>query len=317
MKAAPLLRAWMHRLRAQGVRFHMRHRWLGWTTQGHVIFDTPHGALQTSAAATVLALGGGSWARLGSNGAWVDLLRQRNLAVHDLVPSNCGFEVEWTDYFRTRFAGAPLKSVALHWDDRTSGQPSQPRYQRGEFVITSHGVEGSLVYAASAALRTTLQAQGPVTVHVDLLPDRTLEFVVAEVTRPRGTRSLSTHLKSRLGLEGVKVALLHEVLSRDDLHNPHVLAQTIKALPLVLQRTRPLDEAISSAGGVCFDDLTSDLMVKQVPGLFCAGEMLNWEAPTGGYLLTACFATGRAAGLGAAHWLYRGSTSNPSTLRPS
>lgn len=302
MKAAPLLRAWLQRLRRQGVRFHMRHRWQGFGPDGELLMATPQGATQFQAQATVLALGGASWARLGSDGAWVPWLRGQGVNVAELQPSNCGFDVGWTEHFRSRFAGAPMKSVALEWDEATADGPVRRR-QRGEFVVTESGIEGSLVYAASAALRDALASQGRVTCWVDLLPARSAEFVQEEVSRGRGTRSLSTHLKSRLGLEGVKMGLLHERLSRQEMLDPVTLARAIKQLPLTLTAPRPLDEAISSAGGVRFDALDEHLMLRDLPGVFCAGEMLDWEAPTGGYLLTACFATGRQAGAGAARWL--------------
>jgi hypothetical protein len=268
------------------------------------------------AGATVLALGGGSWARLGSDGAWVAWLREAGVDVRGLEPSNCGFDVGWSEHFSTRHAGAPLKNVALEWDEPGDavGPPgpgettacSRRRRQLGEFVVTATGIEGSLVYAASAALRETLAREGQATCHLDLLPARAAAFVAAEVARPRGSRSLSTHLKSRLGLDGVKMGLLHEALPRETLADPAALARAIKALPLTLRRCRPLDEAISSAGGVRFEALDAALMLQARPGVFCAGEMLDWEAPTGGYLLTACFATGRAAGAGAAGWWRRG-----------
>ena len=305
MKAAPLLRAWLQRLRRQGVGFHMRHRWAGWGAEGALSFSTADGAQAVQAQVTVLALGGASWSRLGSDGAWVPWLRAQGVEVAELQPSNCGFDAPWSEHFRDRFQGAPLKSVALEWEERTEGPADAParRRQLGEFVITATGVEGSLIYAASAALRERLQRNAQATCWVDLLPARSAEFVLAEVTRGRGTRSLSTHLKSRLGLDGVKMGLLHERLTREQMLDAPTLARTIKALPIELVAPRPIDEAISSAGGVCFNVVDEHLMLTQMPGVFCAGEMLDWEAPTGGYLLTACFATGRRAGEGAVRWL--------------
>ncbi|KQW36898.1 TIGR03862 family flavoprotein [Rhizobacter sp. Root404] len=301
LKAAPLLRAWLHRLRAAGVVFHMRHRWAGWVQGGaspsRLRFATPAGEAVAEADAVVLALGGGSWARLGSDGAWVPWLQARGVDVAPLRPSNCGFDVapSWTEFFRTRFAGQPLKNVAL-----SLVGPNGPAHrQAGEFVITEGGVEGSLVYALSGPARDAIAAHGDALVHIDLLPQRDAAFVQAEVARPRGSRSLSTHLKSRLGLDGVKAALLHELLPREVIADPLRLAQAIKALPLRLGAARPLDEAISSAGGVRFEALDAGLMLGALPGVFCAGEMLDWEAPTGGYLLTACFASGVAAAQGA------------------
>jgi len=301
MKAAPLLRAWLQRLRAAGVRFSMRHRWTGFApARAHTLnFDTPAGPVSRHFEAVVLALGGGSWARLGSDGAWVPRLASRGVPIAPLKPSNCGFHVApaWSDHLRTRHAGDPLKAVALSVGDDFR--------QVGEFVLTDTGIEGSLVYAASSFLRDRIARDGAATLHLDLLPTHTAERVAAEVAHPRGSRSLSSHLKSRLGLHGVKVGLLHEVLDKAAMADPARLAATIKALPLMVDATRPIDEAISTAGGVRFDGLDAGLGLRSVPGVFCAGEMLDWEAPTGGYLLTACFATGRSAGGATADWLGR------------
>ena len=307
MKAAPMLRAWLHRLRhpaqGEGVQFHMRHRWTGWGEDNSLRFDTPQGTVQVNARAVVLALGGGSWARLGSNGAWVPLLVQKGVAVAPLLPSNCGFEVQggWSAYFQSRFAGQPFKSVALSLLT-ASGDVWR---RKGEFVATALGVEGSLVYAASATLRDAIIRTGSASFTLDLLPDMAPEKVLQEVSHPRGSRSLSSHLKSRLNLDGIKSAILHELLDKSAINDPAQLAAAIKALPLTLQAARPIDEAISSAGGVLFEVLNEGLMLEQLPGVFCAGEMLDWEAPTGGYLLHASFATGRAAGQGVLQWLSR------------
>ena len=296
MKAAPLLRAWLQRLRAQGVRFHMRHRWVGWVGDGALRFDTPQGEQVLQPEVLVLALGGASWSRLGSDGAWVELLRGRGVALAPLRPSNCCFEVDWSEHFASRHAGQALKSVAIEL-------PGTSWRQVGEFVISRYGIEGSLVYAASAPLREAIDAQGSATLHLDLLPARSLQWVTAELAHPRGSRSLSTHLKSRLGLSGVKAGLLYEVADKATLGDTARLAALIKALPLRPKSARPIDEAISSAGGVRFDALDDALMLRDLPGLFCAGEMLDWEAPTGGYLLTASMASGRVAGAGALRWL--------------
>jgi len=299
MKAAPLLRQWLHRLRGQGVRFHMRHRWLGWDDDGALRFASPAGEVILRADVVVLALGGASWSRLGSDGAWVPLLAQRGVDIAPLQPSNCGFDVAaaggWSEHFRSRFAGHPLKNVAL-----SVGGAFQ---QQGEFIVTDSGVEGSLVYAASGPIRERIAVERQAVVHLDLLPQRSHEFVIAEVARPRGSRSLSTHLKSRLGIDGVKAALLHELLPREAFADAARVAAAIKSLPLALGRARPIDEAISSAGGVRFEAMNESLVLDAIPGVFCAGEMLDWEAPTGGYLLTACFASGRVAGEGAARRL--------------
>jgi len=300
MKAAPLLRAWLHRLRQAGVRTHTRHRWQGWTAGGTLRFATPQGQREVQADAVILALGGGSWAKLGSDGAWLPWLEAKGIRVAPLQPANCGFEVAaWSEHFRERFGGQPVKAVALSWSD-TEGRTHQ---RRGEFLVTDTGVEGSLIYALSAPLREAITARGEAMAHLDLLPDFSPEKVLEEVARPRGSRSLSSHLQSRLGLKGVKVGLLRELLTKDDFAEPAKLAAALKALPLRLARPRPLDEAISSAGGVVFEGLDAHFMARALPGLFCAGEMLDWEAPTGGYLLTACLATGRAAGLGVLAWL--------------
>lgn len=312
MKAAPLLRAWLHRLRhppaGVGVQFHMRHRWTGGSVerseaaQGLSLgFDSPQGQVQGQADAVLLALGGGSWARLGSDGAWQPWLQALGVAVAPLLPANCGFDVQggWSAHFSSRFAGQPFKSVALSF---TTSQGV--RFARkGEFVATATGVEGSLIYAASSLLRDQILAQGTATFDLDMLPDLSPERVLAEVRHPRGSRSLSSHLKSRLGIEGIKAAMLHELLTKDQLHDPLQLATALKNLPITLAAARPIDEAISSAGGVRFEAMNQDLMLTQWPGVFCAGEMLDWEAPTGGYLLTACLASGRRAGQGVLAYL--------------
>jgi uncharacterized flavoprotein (TIGR03862 family) len=272
----------------------MRHRWLGWGDDGALRFATPQGEVRVQAAATVLALGGGSWARLGSDGAWVPLLAARGVDLAPLAPSNCGFEVAWSEHLRTRHAGAPLKGVAIAVGDWR---------QAGEFVLSDCGVEGSLVYAASARLRDALAADGRAVFHLDLLPQRSPQWVLRELAHPRGPRSLATHLKARLKLQGAKAALLWELVPKADQADPERLAAAIKALPVTVTATRPLDEAISTAGGVRFEALDERLMLRALPGTFVAGEMLDWEAPTGGYLLTACFATGAAAGAGAREWL--------------
>ncbi len=309
MKAAPLLRAWLQRLRARGVRFHMRQRWLGWddASPQALRFNGPQGVTSVQAQALVLALGGGSWARLGSDGAWVDLLRQHGVPVAPLRPANCGFEVAWSDYFRAHYAGQPLLTVALGWQPvgepvgKPVGKPMQ--WRKGQFVLTEYGVEGSLIYALSSRLREQQAALGQALVYIDLLPDWPAAKVLAAVSHPRGSRSLASHLQSRLGLKGVQTGLLRELLTPEQLNAPAQLAAAIKALPLTLLAPRPLDEAISSAGGVCFSALDENLMLRTMPGVFCSGEMLDWEAPTGGYLLTGCFASGRAAGQGALAWL--------------
>lgn len=305
MKAAPLLRAWLHRLRQAGVQFAMRQRWCGWSEQGDLRFSGADGVQDWPADAVVLALGGGSWARLGSDGAWVPLLQQRGVAVTPLQPANGGFECDWSAHFRQRFAGQPLKNVALSLTVDHAGQ-------RGECLITEYGIEGGLIYAASAQLRDALATQGQAGIYLDLCPDKSRERLQQEIAHPRGARSLSSHLQSRSGITGVKMGLLRECLDAATLADPTRLAAAIKCLPLRLLRTRPLDEAISSAGGVAWSALNPQLMLHACPGVFCAGEMLDWEAPTGGYLLTACFASGVQAGRGVVDWLADRSAGNPS-----
>ena len=349
MKAAPLLRAWLHRLRGGGVQFFMRHRWLGWTDDGALQFAAPAGETLVHADAVVLALGGGSWARLGSDGAWVPLLAARGVAVAPLRPSNCGFDIAatrpaedtapevesrrsflkeligqaepappgWTAHFSSRFAGQPFKSVAISFTDSMGRSFSR----KGEFVATAIGVEGGLVYAASGLLRDEIERTGSATFLLDLLPGKSPEQVLVEVRHPRGSRSLSSHLKSRLGLEGIKAAVLHEMLDKDGMNEPVRLAHAIKALPVKLVAARPLDEAISSAGGVVFDALNANLQLKAETSpktpVFCAGEMLDWEAPTGGYLLTACFSSGFAAGRGVLEHLGLGQSTGPDSAAPA
>ena len=307
LKAAPLLRAWLHRLRERGVVFHMRHRWLGWDAEGALRFAAPQGERRVQAGATVLALGGASWPRLGSDGAWLPWLREQGVNVAPVRPANCGFEIAWSEHLRQHFAGAPVKPVALHFEGFA---------RQGEFVLSDYGIEGSLVYAASAWLRDAIERDGRATLTLDLLPAFDAERVAREVAHPRGSRSLGSHLKSRLGLAGVKMALLHEVLPREALADPSRLAAAIKALPLTLSAPRPIDEAISSAGGVALEALDEHLMLRARLGVFCAGEMLDWEAPTGGYLLQASVASGRVAGQGALQWLSRASNFDSQTYAP-
>ncbi|WP_175252632.1 TIGR03862 family flavoprotein [Pseudomonas sp. BMW13] len=296
MKAAPLLRAWLRRLRELGVSIHTRSRWLGWNEDGSLRIAGADGERALAADACLLALGGGSWARLGSDGAWTRLLQARGIEVAALKPSNCGFEVAaWSEHLRTRFAGAPLKNVALG----LSGEDARI----GEFVLTAGGIEGSLVYAFSAAIRRAIETDGQAVVHLDLLPQMPLARLQQALGKPRGKHSMAKHLHRQAGLDGVKAALLRELAPAAAFAEPAALAPWIKALPITLLRTRPLDEAISSAGGVPFEVLDAGLMLKALPGVFCAGEMLDWEAPTGGYLLTACFASGRVAAHGLLNWL--------------
>ena len=296
LKAAPLLRTWVRRLRASGVGFHMQHRWLGWCDDGDLRFLHPDGERHVSADTVVLALGGGSWPVLGSDAAWVPLLSERGVSIAPLLPANCGFDIGWSEHFAARHAGHPLKPVVVEWTD-ADGRVVR---QQGEFVVTATGVEGSLIYALSAQLRDAIAAHGATEIRLDLAPGRDAHRLTLDLAKPRGSRTLSEHWRRHAGIEGVKTGLLYEVMPKDQLQDPARVAATLKALPLKLLRARPLEEAISTAGGVRMEGLDDKLMIKSLPGVFCAGEMLDWEAPTGGYLLTACLASGRNAGAAAA-----------------
>lgn len=294
MKASPLLRAWLIRLNASNVTVHLRHKWTGFLPDGSLHFNTPDGDVTIKADTVVLALGGGSWRRLGSDGAWVETLNQAGAEVEALRPSNCGFDVTWSEHFREKYDGHPVKTVVLSFGD-FRGQ--------GEFIITKEGVQGGLIYTASALMRDEIDANGKAILYLDLKPDRTLEWLKVKLSHPRGKRSLASYLEKTLGIYTVKAGLLREFVSKEDFTNAEKLAGFIKALPVPLAAPRPLDEAISSAGGVTFESLDENMMLKKLPGVFCAGEMLDWEAPTGGYLLTACFSSGYTAGTGALKWL--------------
>ncbi len=301
LKAAPLLRAWIRRLRGRGVRFHMHRRWCGWNGNGELRFASHDGERHVQADAVVFALGGASWPRLGSDGAWIDPFAEAGLPIAPLQPANCGFDIGWSEHFATRFAGQPVKPACIAWVD----DAGQAQARQGEFVVTATGIEGSLVYALSAGLRERIAREGGTTIHVDLAPGRDPERLARDLGKPRGGRSITEHLRRTAGIEGVKAGLLRECLEKTDFDDPAALAARIKALPLRLLRPRPVDEAISTAGGVRLEALDEHLMWRDRPGVFFAGEMLDWEAPTGGYLLTACFASGRRAGAGAAAWLQR------------
>jgi len=294
MKASPLLRAWLKRLQDHGVTIHTRHRWVGWSEDQAVHFETEQGEKAIKADAVILALGGGSWRKLGSDGAWVDWLEQAGVKVEALKSANCGFDVAWSEFFKEKYQGQPLKSVVLSFGAFR---------QQGEFVVTKHGVEGSLIYACSALLRDAIAARGTTNIQLDLAPHLTREDVVSKLSKPRGSKTMASHLEKTVGIKGVKAGLLREFVSKDDFGNMEKLSDAIKALSIPLVAPRPIDEAISSAGGVLFEELDDHLMLKKIPGVFCAGEMLDWEAPTGGYLLTACFASGRVAGRGALRWV--------------
>jgi uncharacterized flavoprotein (TIGR03862 family) len=293
MKASPLLRAWLRRLETQGVALKLRHRWVGFAENGYR-FETPEGPIIVRPDAALLALGGASWPRLGSDASWVPWLREKGIVITDLKPANCGFDVDWSDTFRARFAGEPLKSVSTTSDAGTF---------QGEFVVSKHGIEGSLVYAHSAALRDRLAAEGQAALTVDLAPGRTTERLARDLARQDAKASFSNRLRKGAGLEGVKAALLRELVQDANRIGPEGLAGQIKALRILVLRPRPIAEAISSAGGVAWSDLDDNYLLKPLAGLFAAGEMLDWEAPTGGYLLTACLGTGRAAARGIEAWL--------------
>lgn len=292
MKAAPLLRAWLRGLRAQDVRLHMRHRWRGWAQDRALIFDTPSDPVSVRADAVILALGGASWPQLGSDGAWTKTLSDNGVGIAALKPANCGFDVGWSEHLRAKFAGAPVKPAAING-------------RQGEFIVTDTGVEGGLIYGVSAAARDEIAAKGVAILRVDLRPEKSERYLSEALARPRARASFATYLRKATGLEGVKAGLVRELVSEADRANPQTLAAAIKGLPIPLRAARPIAEAISSAGGVCFADIDEHLMLRTMPGVFVAGEMLDWEAPTGGYLLTACLATGRGAGRGALAWLTR------------
>ena len=298
-KAAPLLRGWVRRLRESGVRFHVQHRWLGWGDAGTLRFATPDGERRFDAPATILAMGGGSWPQLGSDGAWVAPLAAAQIDIAPLQAANCGFDIDWSAHLSERFAGSPLKPVIAHWLDASGTEQSL----QGECVLTQAGIEGSVIYAISADLRECITRDGEAMLWLDLAPGRDKERLREALAKPRGKRSIGEHLRRQTGLDAAKIALVFETLGRDAGHDIDLLAKTIKRLPLKLLRARPIDEAISSAGGVRLEALDDALMLRAMPSVFSAGEMLDWEAPTGGYLLQACFASGRRAGRGAVAWL--------------
>ncbi len=302
MKSGPILRMWLTRLRAAGVIFHTKHKWCGWADDRSLLFDTPDGLSHVNPGVVVLALGGGSWSKLGSTGEWVTLLSERGVGVSMLRPSNCGFNVAWTKLFRTRFEGFPLQSVIISFTNTTGVNFRK----QGEFVITKYGIEGSLIYPISGTLRDEIETKGSATVILDLAPGWTQKRLKDKLSHPRGSRTMTTHLEKVVNIKGVKAGLLREFVPKKDFYDSERLASAIKALPITLVSPRPLDEAISSAGGVRFQELDDHLMIRAMPGNFCAGEMLDWEAPTGGYLLSACFSTGRAAGKGALAWITKG-----------
>ncbi len=294
MKASPLLRAWLRRLDAQGVVIRTRHRWTGFAGND-LVFDTPDGEKRVASKVTLLALGGASWPRLGSDAAWVAPLREKGVDIAPFRPANCGFDVAWSESFRERFAGEPVKAVTA-----SSASGTLP----GEFVISRHGIEGSLVYAHAASLRDALEREGRASLSLDLAPGRPPERLVRDLERQDPKASLSTRLRKGAGIEGVKAALVRELVPDAGKAPADALAAAIKRLPVPLLRPRPIAEAISSAGGIRWKAIDENYMLKALPGVFVAGEMIDWEAPTGGYLLTACLATGKATALGIESWLH-------------
>ena len=299
-KASPLLRAWLQRLNAEGVTFAFRHRWIGWDTQGRLQFRTPDGMQAVDVSAAVLALGGASWPRLGSDAGWVDILAAKGVAISPLKPANCGFAVAWSDVFRDRFEGEPLKGVVLSVG---------PHSARGEAVVTRSGIEGGAVYALSAELREAILLDGEASLTIALRPDLGTDDLAKKLSVPKGKQSLSNFLRKAIKLSPIAVGLLQEAARALGLSlasmPPADLARFINAVPITLTGVAPIARAISSAGGIAFDELDADYMIRRLPGIFAAGEMLDWEAPTGGYLLQASFATGVAAGKGAMKWLAR------------
>ncbi|MEP6898833.1 MAG: TIGR03862 family flavoprotein [Rhodanobacter sp.] len=299
LKAAPLLRRWLRRLRESGVTFHMHHRWLGWQAHGALHFATPMGERAVPASAVVLACGGASWPQLGSDGAWAGALAKAGVEIAPLQPANCGFELAWSDHLSSRFGGAPVKSVVARWTDRHGLEHAR----QGEFVISEYGIEGSLIYAVGAELREQLAERGEALLTLDLVPGLAVSTLAARLAAPRGKHSIGDWLRRRAGLDRAKCALVFELTSKLILADPLALATQLKALPLRLLAPRPIAEAISTAGGVRLEAMDGNLMLRTHPGVFCAGEMLDWEAPTGGYLLTACMASGLVAGRAAARWM--------------
>ncbi len=296
MKASPLLRAWLRRLSERGAKLHLKHRWTGWDADGALTFAAPDGEVAVQPAAVVFALGGGSWRRLGSDGSWAEIFTAAGTPAAPFRPSNCGFTVNWSDRMREQFAGAAVKGVRLSAGERET---------REEFTVTARGVESGGIYTLSAPLRDEIEANGAATLMLDLLPDLETPEIARRLAAAPVKQSLSNRLRKALNLTGVKAALLYECADREALNDPAKAAEAIKALPLTLTGTVPLDEAISTAGGVRWEALDASLMLTDRPGHFCAGEMIAWDAPTGGYLITACLATGRAAGAGVLAWLGR------------
>lgn len=287
MKTAPLLRNWLASLGKRGAKLHTRHKWIGWDDSGALLFKSGDKTVKVTAKATVLALGGASWPKLGSDGAWVDILQGKAIKINPLKPANCGFDVSWSEHFLSNSEGKPVANVLLNFEDTVV---------KGSFIITKHGLEGGAVYTQSALLRDAIDKSGSATLKIDLTPDISQDKLAKALARPKGHKSMSNHIRRTTGITGVKGQLLRECLPKETFDDPEALAKAIKALPILLERPRPLAEAISSAGGISFDELDDAFMIKSLDNTYCAGEMLDWEAPTGGYLITACMATGAMVG---------------------
>ncbi len=300
MKAAPLLRAWLHQLRGLGLKIHVRHYWKGWSDEGELLFDTPRGIHKTKPTATLLALGGGSWPQLGSTADWQSILKEKQIKLTPLAPANCGFNYPWSTFFATQHAGDAVKSIVICHKDKRGHQQEK----MGDFIITRYGLEGSLIYAFTHAVRLSIQDAGQALLFIDLTPHKTPKQLYDALSRPRGSHTMAKHLQRHAGIKGVKAKLLRELAPREAYNNTSQLIQYIKQLPISIHSIRPLEEAISSAGGVAFNNFDENMMLTTLPSVFCAGEMLDWEAPTGGYLFSACFATGYSAGMGIVNWLH-------------
>ncbi len=294
-KASPLLRAWLHRLNDMGVKLHLRTNWQGWDPESNnLMFMGPNGALQAQAGTTVLALGGTSWPKLGSNGEWQQALRDKAVKLEPFRPSNCGFNIKWSDYFRERYAGEPIKNCILNFAGTSA---------KGDVMVTANGIEGGTVYKLSAPIVEALGNNQPASITIDLTPDRSTKQLEDRLAQPQGKRSLSDHIRRKTGLKGVQIGLLREFAAKEAFSSAEGIAGLIKSISIPIKSVRPIEEAISVAGGVSFDGLDENLMLTALPGTFCAGEMVAWDAPTGGYLLTACLAQGKQAAVGAAAWL--------------
>jgi len=299
MNGGAILHAIMERLKYRAVDMHFVHKWIGWDEENIQIFETNAGIISHSFDAVVFSFGGASWPQSGSDGSWIPIFVSKGINVKTLKPANCGFEVVWSEYFKDHFAGFPIKPVELSFEDLNG----QTHRQKGEFIATKYGIEGNLIYTFSSFLRDAIEKNGQITIQLDLAPDLNEEQLISRMSQKRGTRSISSHLQKSIGFRGIRLNLLFEVLDKSIINDPDQLAKSIKSLPITLHSARPLEEAISTAGGVDFSELDKNLMLRKYPGFFCAGEMLDWEAPTGGFLLTACFSTGFATAHGIIQFL--------------